>query len=61
MLHALDLTRSFQTAKTPWQAVSKNDNETLGQKRTSFTLIGPGIIPPGRCAYWHAGVCRRWY
>jgi hypothetical protein len=29
MLHALDLTRSFQTAKTPWQAVNKNDNETI--------------------------------
>src|SRR6516164_5003218 len=29
MLHALDLMRSFQAAKTPWQAVSKNDNETI--------------------------------
>src|SRR5262244_2353700 len=29
MLHALDLTRSFQAAKTPWQAVSKNDNEAI--------------------------------
>ena len=29
MLHALDLTRSFQVAKTPWQAVSKNDNEAM--------------------------------
>ena len=29
MLHALDLTRSVQTAKTPWQAISKNDNEAI--------------------------------
>ena len=29
MLHALDLTRSFQAAKTPWQAVSKNDNGAI--------------------------------
>ena len=29
MLHALDLTRSFQATKTPWQAVSKNDNEAI--------------------------------
>jgi len=29
MLHALDLTRSFQAAKTPWQAVSENDNEAI--------------------------------
>ena len=29
MLHALYLTRSFQAAKTPWQAVSKNDNEAI--------------------------------
>lgn len=29
MLHALDLTRSFQAAKTPWQAESKNDNEAI--------------------------------
>ena len=41
MLHALDLTRSFQTAKTPWQAVSKNDNETiecahLGSAKAAF-------------------------
>jgi CRP/FNR family transcriptional regulator, cyclic AMP receptor protein len=41
MLHALDLTRSLQTAKTPWQAVSKNDNETiecahLGSAKAAF-------------------------
>jgi CRP/FNR family transcriptional regulator, cyclic AMP receptor protein len=29
MLHALDLTRSVQTAKTPCQATSKNDNTTI--------------------------------
>jgi hypothetical protein len=29
MLHALDLTDSVQTAETPWQAISKNDNETI--------------------------------
>ena len=29
MLDALDLTRSFQAAKTPWQAVSKNDSEAI--------------------------------
>jgi hypothetical protein len=29
MLHALDLTRSVQTARTTWQAISKNDNETI--------------------------------
>jgi hypothetical protein len=29
MLNALDLTRPVQIAKSPWQAASKNDNETI--------------------------------
>jgi CRP-like cAMP-binding protein len=51
MLHALDLTRSLQTAKTPWQAVSKNDNETiecahLGSAKAAFqnTLAALPIV-----------------
>jgi hypothetical protein len=51
MLHALDLTRSVQTAKTPWQAISKNDNETIecvprGSARIAFqdTLAALPIV-----------------
>ena len=51
MSHALDLTRSSQTAKTPWQAKSKNDNEAIqcaphGSAKTAFqdTLASLPIV-----------------
>jgi hypothetical protein len=55
MLRALDLTRSFQAAKTPWHAVSKNDNEAIecaphGFANAAFqdTLAALPIVLRGR-------------